>query len=358
MRISEIKNVMQSVIIQNYENIKKGASKDRLIALYIQGGVGQGKTSAVRSMTTDQLIIDAVQRIFGQKIDKLEFSNLGLAMFDPAELAGWCVPNADQQSMTRLRPEFLPKDGFGILFVDEVAQATLMHHNIFGQLVDERRLGNHYLGDGWIIISAGNRLKDKAGSNKLPSQLRDRFTYLDLEIDLDDLLKYYAENKVDPRISSWLKFDDQYLYEFDVNADSNCTPRSVERASTLMNLGLDSLSLRGVLSGQIGETASGSLIAHMKLYDKLPDFDSLVKDPSNTAIPEDRGVLYALCGSLASKMTMENCSPILTYMQRIPEQEYMAFMLKDAVMRNKTLVTNPAMKAVLGSQGKLKDLLL
>ena len=30
MRISEVKNVMQSVIIQNYENIKKGASKDRL----------------------------------------------------------------------------------------------------------------------------------------------------------------------------------------------------------------------------------------------------------------------------------------------------------------------------------------
>jgi hypothetical protein len=36
----------------------------------------------------------------------------------------------------------------------------------------------------------------------------------------------------------------------------------------------------------------------------------------------------------------------------------MAFMLKDAVTRNKTLVTNQAMKQVLGSKGNLKDLLL
>ena len=68
MRISEVKNVMQSVIIQNYENIKKGASKDRLISLYIQSGVGEGKTSAVRSMTTDQLILDAVKEYLVLKL--------------------------------------------------------------------------------------------------------------------------------------------------------------------------------------------------------------------------------------------------------------------------------------------------
>ena len=57
-------------------------------------------------------------------------------------------------------------------------------------------------------------------------------------------------------------------------------------------------------------------------------------------------------------MNMTNCASILTYIQRIPEQEFMAFMLKDAVIRNKTLVTHQAMKQVLGSQGNLKDLLL
>jgi hypothetical protein len=113
-----------------------------------------------------------------------------------------------------------------------------------------------------------------------------------------------------------------------------------------------------MLNGQIGETASASLMAHIKLYDKLPAFESIVNDPTNTAIPEDRGVLFALCGSLASKMSMTNCASILTYMQRLPEQEFMAFMLKDAVLRNKTLVTHQAMKQVLGSQGNLKDLLL
>ncbi len=357
MRISDIRNAIQGMLIHNFKTVQ-GGRKDQLVIPYVEGGVGEGKTTCVNSLTTDSLILKVCREIFDYKEDKLGFINFGLPQYDPSEIAGWLVASKDGESMIRLRPTFMPTEGCGIIFVDEVAQATLMSHNIFGQLVDERRLGDHYLPDGWMIVCAGNRLKDRAGSNKLPSQLRDRVTYLSLEINLDDLLHYYASHNVDHRLSSWLKFDDQYLYKFDVSANSNCTPRSVERAGVLLNLGFDSTTLRGVLEGQIGETASASLMAHIKLYDKLPAFESIVNDPTNTAIPEDRGVLYALCGSLASKMNMTNCASILTYMQRLPEQEFMAFMLKDAVTRNKTLVTHQAMKQVLGSQGNLKDLLL
>jgi len=357
MRISAIKNAIQGMLIHNFKTVQ-GGRKDQLVIPYVEGGVGQGKTTCVQSLVNDDLILKTVKQLFDFKEDKLGFINFGLPQFDPSELAGWLVPSKDGETMSRLRPNFMPIDGCGIIFVDEVAQATLMSHNIFGQLVDERRLGDHYLPDGWMVVGAGNRLSDRAGSNKLPSQLRDRFTYLDLEINLDDLLDYYASNGVDHRINSWLKFDDQHLYNFDVSANSNATPRSIERASVLLSLGFDSMTKRGVLDGQIGSIASASLMAHIKLHDKLPDFDKIVNDPSGTEVPEDRGVLYALCGSLAFKMNMTNCASILTYIQRIPEQEFMAFMLKDAVTRNKTLVTSPAMRQVLGSQGNLKDLLL
>ena len=357
MRISAIKNAIQGMLIHNFKTVQ-GGRKDQLVIPYVEGGVGQGKTTCIQSLVNDQLILKTVKQLFDFKEDKLGFINFGLPQFDPSELAGWLVPSKDGETMSRLRPNFMPIDGCGIIFVDEVAQATLMSHNIFGQLVDERRLGDHYLPDGWMVVGAGNRLSDRAGSNKLPSQLRDRFTYLDLEINLDDLLDYYASNGVDHRINSWLKFDDQHLYNFDVSANSNATPRSIERASVLLSLGFDSMTMRGVLDGQIGSIASASLMAHIKLHDKLPDFDKIVNDPSGTEVPEDRGVLYALCGSLAFKMNMTNCASILTYIQRIPEQEFMAFMLKDAVTRNKTLVTSPAMRQVLGSQGNLKDLLL
>jgi len=357
MRISAIKNAIQGMLIHNFKTVQ-GGRKDQLVIPYVEGGVGQGKTTCVQSLVNDDLILKTVKQLFDFKEDKLGFINFGLPQFDPSELAGWLVPSKDGETMSRLRPNFMPIDGCGIIFVDEVAQATLMSHNIFGQLVDERRLGDHYLPDGWMVVGAGNRLSDRAGSNKLPSQLRDRFTYLDLEINLDDLLDYYASNGVDHRINSWLKFDDQHLYNFDVSANSNATPRSIERASVLLSLGFDSMTMRGVLDGQIGSIASASLMAHIKLHDKLPDFDKIVNDPSGTEVPEDRGVLYALCGSLAFKMNMTNCASILTYIQRIPEQEFMAFMLKDAVTRNKTLVTSPAIRQVLGSQGNLKDLLL
>jgi|TARA_R110000803_G_scaffold99424_3_gene167499 hypothetical protein len=358
MRLSNVKNAIQAMLIHNY-NLGDTANKQDYLIPYMNGGVGIGKTSVVYQLLSDELIVKSVKKMFPDfKGDELGLINFSLAQYDPSEIAGWLVASKDGETMKRLRPSFMPLDGYGIIFVDEVAQATLMSMNILGQLVDERRLGEHYLPKGWMVVSAGNRLSDRAGSNKLPSQLRDRFTYLDVEANTDDVLEYYAKNGVDHRINSWLKFDDQFIHKFDASQDNNSTPRSIERAGVILGLKLDNLTLRGCLDGQIGAVASASLMAHIKLHDKLPDFDKIISDPMNTAVPEDRGVLYALCGSLGVKMTKDNADPILQYIQRIPEQEFMAFMLKDAISRNKTLVQSPAVRQVLGSKGSLKDLLL
>ena len=358
MRIHEMRTAIKSCIMNNWRVRANGGSKDNLVHPYAESGVGQGKTTSVRSLVTDPDLLSLAYELFNYDKDRLGFINFSLAQLDVNEYAGWLVPAKDGESMRRLRPMFVPTEGCGIIFADEVAQANQVLHNLFGQAVDEHRVGDFIIPDGWVIVSAGNPLSARAGSNKLPSQLADRFDFLNLEVNTDDVLSYYASNNVDHRITSWIKFDDQHLHNFDVSATGNATPRSCQRAGVFLNMGLDHSTLRGMLNGQIGETASASLMAHIKLYEKLPDFDSIVKDPSTTQIPEDRGVLFALCGSLASKMNMTNCASILTYIQRIPEQEFMAFMLKDAVLRNKTLVTHQAMKQVLGSQGNLKDLLL
>ena len=186
-----------------------------------------------------------------------------MAQLDPNEYAGWLVPAKDGESMRRLRPMFVPTEGCGIIFADEVAQANQVLHNQFGQAVDEHRVGDFIIPDGWVIVSAGNPLSARAGSNKLPSQLADRFDFLNLEVNTDDVLSYYASNNVDHRITSWIKFDDQHLHN--LMYQQPVMLRKILPTCRCFKHGLDHSTLRGMLNGQIGETASASLMAHIKL---------------------------------------------------------------------------------------------
>ena len=58
-------------------------------------------------------------------------------------------------------------------------------------------LGPHHLPDGWVVVAAGNRMSDRAGTNQMPSHLKDRMMFLEIEADLDDTLAYFNSVGVD-----------------------------------------------------------------------------------------------------------------------------------------------------------------
>ena len=75
---------------------------------------------------------------------------------------------------------------YGALFLDEVAEADPMVLNVGRQLINGLGIGEYKLPEGWFIILAGNRVKDKAGAKRLPTHFKDCLVYLEADADLED----------------------------------------------------------------------------------------------------------------------------------------------------------------------------
>lgn len=291
------------------------------------GVAGLGKTTIAQDVAAD-LDIDCRVVMLGQ--------------YDAGELGGFPILKDGQ--MFRARPAFLPEDGEGILFLDELPQAPVANQNIAAQLVNERRIGEHKLGDGWSIVCAGNDLSHRAGTNAMPSHLKDRLLHLEIEPNLDDALAYMAAVNVRPEVIGFLRFKPDQLSNFDKDAKACPSPRSWEKVSDILNWGLDALAETEVLSGQVGLGAATDFATFLRLYRELPDPDAPLRDPENAPIPADPSTLYAVCSAISYKVNSNNAKNFMAYCVRLPAQEFAAFAIKSACSRYPELVKEPAFR--------------
>ena len=251
--------------------------------------------------------------------------------------AGWVLPNADGETMDRRCPDWMPRDGKGILFLDELPQAPVSNQNIAAQLVNERRIGKHYLPEGWHIIAAGNRMSDRAGTNNMPSQLKDRLMFLNIEADLEDTLAYANLVGWSEQVKAFLRFRPTRLHEFKADQDSCPSPRTWERVNSILKWELDPVDQIEAIAGSVGQAATAEFVGFLKVYDVIPDIDELIANPSSAVISDAPDVQYAVCAALSSKLTGKNAKNIVTYLKRLPEQELAAFVIKDAMSRSEDL---------------------
>ena len=333
MRISQAKAIVEASIDSQTKHAN-GRDAQRPIA-YLVGGAGLGKTSIVQSI--------ANEREIGLNI-------LSLAQYDAGELAGWLV--ADGDNMKRLRPDWMPKDGEGILFLDELAQAPVANQNNAAQLVNERRIGEHRLPDGWSIVAAGNRTSDRAGTNNMPTHLRDRLMFLEVEADLDDTVKYYNAKGVAQQVCAFIRFRPEFLHKFERDANACPSPRSWDRVSSILSWGLDATCQTEAIAGQVGRPAAADFIGFLRVYEAVPDMDQLIANPDSAVLPDDPAVLYAVSSALAFKMSKANAGNVIRYLKRLPQQEFAAFVIKDALARDRDLKNVEAVRQWILSDGK------
>jgi len=127
---------------------------EQKVPTFLWGAPGIGKSSIVKQI--------AQSRGIG-------FIDLRLALMDPTDLKG--IPFYDKESHTALwaPPAFLPKEGEGILFLDELNSAAPSVQASAYQLILDRKVGEYELPDGWAIVAAGNREGDRGVTSRMPS---------------------------------------------------------------------------------------------------------------------------------------------------------------------------------------------
>src|SRR4028119_181784 len=250
------------------------------LSTMIWGAPGIGKSSVVAQVANQH---------------GLEFVDVRLSQLAPTDLRGLPVP---ENGISRwYPPEFLPDQGFGILFVDELNMAPPAMQGIAQQLILDRRVGSYVVPEGWFIWAAGNRKEDRASVYEMPAPLANRFLHLEVVPDFDSFKDYALASGVHEQVLAFLSFRTSLVHKLDPHSAAWPSPRSWAMASRLLEAELD-------IETAVGAGAAAEFAAYIALYEALPDLESIIEGHGlQIPFPDEPSVRYALIIGLTVRAT-------------------------------------------------------
>jgi len=278
MRASELKKVVQNLCEQK-------------VPTFLWGAPGIGKSSIIKQIAKER---------------GLGFIDLRLSLMDPTDLKG--IPFYDKELHSALwaPPAFLPREGEGILFLDELNSAAPAVQASAYQLILDRAVGEYTLPEGWSIVAAGNRESDRGVTYKMPAPLANRFVHFEMDVNLDDWRLWAYKEGLDTRILAYIAYKNEDLFTFDPkgNSKSFATPRSWEYVDKILKSSIESTLLLESISGAIGQEVAVRFLSFVKVYKRLPDIEEILLHKKRE-YPEEIDVLYALSMGLVSAILQD-----------------------------------------------------
>jgi len=258
------------------------------VPTFLWGSPGIGKSSIIKQIAQEEGI---------------GFIDLRLALMDPTDLKG--IPFYDKDSHTALwaPPAFLPRDGSGILFLDELNSAAPSVQASAYQLILDRKVGEYELPDGWAIVAAGNRESDRGVTYRMPAPLANRFVHFEMEVDVNDWKTWAYKHEICESIIAYISYKEEHLFTFDAKSDkkSFATPRSWEYVDKILKADMDKNLMLESISGAIGKEEAVSFLSFFKVMHKLPDLKAIV-ETGEAEYVDEVDVLYALSSALVSSV--------------------------------------------------------
>jgi hypothetical protein len=276
-------------------------------AVFIWSAPGVGKSQ----------MVDQVRTELG-----LGLVDFRLSQLDPPDLRG--LPYRDGELAKYAPPDELPREGDGILFLDEANAASRATSAAAMQLVLDRKLGKYEVPDGWSVWAAGNRMSDKSVANAMPAALANRFIHIQVKVDLNSLITYGLRQGWDPVMLQFLRFRPEFLYQAPEGREIEAfaSPRSWEMVHNSKALGAPPALRRDLIRGAVGVGPMLELESFIQLMDGLPSIDEIMLSPHAARVPDTVSVKHALIGALAKAAEPGNFSSILTYVERWRSREW------------------------------------
>jgi MoxR-like ATPase len=221
------------------------------------------------------------------------FIDLRLSQLAPTDLRG--LPVADEGVSRWYPPEFLPREGTGILFLDELNLAPPTMQGMAQQLILDRKVGNYTVPEDWYIWAAGNRKEDMAAVYDMPGPLANRFLHLDVEPDFESFKQYALAKHIHDHVIAFLSFRPPLLHKPEHQQSAWPSPRSWEMASQLHRVNLS-------IAPAVGRGAAAEFDAYTALYSQVPDLNRILSgEGDDLRFPSEPSLAYAVTTGLTAK---------------------------------------------------------
>lgn len=324
---------------------------------YLEGSPGIGKSESLAQYAEE---------------NNLKLVDIRLSQLDPVDFMGLPFPNTNHTKATYLPTDLFPLEGDAKPIKVDAANALLEKYGedatalessdprtLFKPLMNNKAIVKEIkdcLYNGWllvldelsscspaiavaayklildrlvnvtpihkdvVIVAAGNKVSDAAVAYKLPTALRNRMMVLDVAPDIQSWLKWASGANVNKHIISYLGMKPEQLHKLDHKAkQANFpTPRSwVKLAELLEHSTLDNAVTFQCAKGLVGNVVT-DLNIFMKVVDKLPTLDQILKQPDSVKIA-DNSVAFAMTGLIAEHFTKDTAPALMTVLNKLPK---------------------------------------
>jgi len=280
------------------------------IPTFVFGPPGVGKSEMVHQAAEGDAVID-----------------VRLSMLDPVDLRGLPTTIPDGNGGTKVAwalPDFIPADGKGIIFFDELNTAPIAVQNAALQIILDRKCGPHKLGDGWYIVACGNKSAHRAHVNPLSAPLRNRFSIVDYVPSVEAWTGWAIQNGIHDHIIAFLNFSPDHLCSSPNDEHSNfASPRSWARISRFMQIFPEETVGRDIeaTTSLIGRGSAVAFSSFCEEIEDMPDIDALIEGKQQFSHTGKRiSISYAVATTIAGRMLRSDSKKLTKgYVERCTE---------------------------------------
>ena len=348
MRIMDLKKVISTIY-------KSGT------ALHLVGPPGVGKSDVVEN--------DLIAILSAEYGEQFGFHDVLLPTVDAPDVRGFLVPTklsdgtpSSFYTRSGIMPskEYLAAHPRGIMFLDERNSADILTQKAVAPVILKKRFGDERLPDGWMIVSASNRMVDRAGVARALSITTNREATINIQADVQSWSILAEEQGLHPLMIAFAKSRPGVVFPDAVPKEEGpfCSARSFTAAARVvalvagvdangnpnMKLQCDSLQSQ-LVSGSIGEAATAEVMAYIKLGDQLPTIDEVEANPAAAKCPKDLSAAYAAAQMCLYHAKAANIDKIWTYAQRLPREIQVSTAQSMVARGGGILLNSPSMTA-------------
>ena len=236
-----------------------------------------------------------------------------------------------------------------LIIMDELTSAPRSVQAACYKLILDRQVGNHDIHPSVSIVAAGNLDTDGAITQPISTALVNRMAQFYIRIDNDAWLDWAVKNDIDPMKIAFINFKPDCLYTFNPDAPKNqyASPRTWEMLDKIEKQSGHSTSEDlPLVASLIGEGTAVEYLAFIKIAAEAPSIKKIMANPSTEPVPTRQDLRYALSGSLAQAMSVDNCAALSTYIERMPD-EFQLLTVRTAYARNQALLDSDSFKKLL-----------